>query len=404
MNNIEYNKFILKPLNNIQKDTKAEMYICKETSIDYIRHSKIKNIKVVAFSNNRGSFIDSIYKYIFIDKIIESSIDLSSAGTGDLLVFGNYESIPIFIRVYVGKQSEQILSSDSLSGQFTIDSIYMDVSGLNNEAAIPVIDIARGIADLKRRVIRTINNPSWTIKTNPITLIRAIKFAIFDGFKVLDGLFERAPEEKDALNNISTKEFTDLFIEILLSDKPSLGIKLLGKSGLLDIFIPELSETYKVKQNSEHHLYDVFTHLILTCDAIEEKDLTLRLAALFHDIGKPQTLDIKKQSFHNHEVVGSSIVRKILIRLGFKKRVINDVGELVRNHMYCYTREWNDDTVLRFATKLGITKNNLNTLETLPLFKLRRADRIGNGLKSNTPITQKQLDFEHRIKELVQKK
>ncbi|MGH2449740.1 MAG: HD domain-containing protein, partial [Candidatus Limnocylindria bacterium] len=117
---------------------------------------------------------------------------------------------------------------------------------------------------------------------------------------------------------------------------------------------------------------DVFEHSLATCDAAPANDLVLRLAALLHDVGKPDTF--ADGHFHQHEFVGEAISRQILRRWRFPKDVIAQVSHLIRHHMFWYQEEWTGSAVRRFVRKVG--------LEHIPaLFALRRADNIGSGAR-----------------------
>jgi poly(A) polymerase/tRNA nucleotidyltransferase (CCA-adding enzyme) len=171
----------------------------------------------------------------------------------------------------------------------------------------------------------------------------------------------------------------------------------MSRIGVLSIILPELNHCVGVKQDPKYHKYDVFKHGIYTCDNIEPV-LELRWAAILHDIGKPDTKEKKggRVTFHKHEVVGANLARVALERLRFKKQVVSEVVHLIRLHMYHYTRDFTDTAVRRFIKNANIKEEDLNNIENLPLFKLRKAERKGNGFKT-IPITERQHDFEKRI-------
>ena len=174
-------------------------------------------------------------------------------------------------------------------------------------------------------------------------------------------------------------------IKILLSPKPSIGIEWLRKSNLLEKILPELFQCIDVQQNYFHQ-YDVYHHLLKTLDSVAEKNYLLRLTALLHDVGKPQsqTLSTKnpfviengkkipQYSFYGHDQLGKEISKKILTRLKFSNKDIFFVSHLIANHMFFYRAEWSDAAVRRFVKRVG--KEFIE-----PLFKLRIADILGKG-------------------------
>ncbi len=162
--------------------------------------------------------------------------------------------------------------------------------------------------------------------------------------------------------------------------RPSEGFFFLEKYGALDRFLPELAQARGVSQN-RFHLYDVFDHSVFSLDAVSVPDLSIRLAALFHDLGKTATrreTENGEASFHNHELVSARLAVGILKRFGYPVPFGKKTVFLVRNHMFHYTDEWTDKAVRRFAAKTGT--DSLNDLITL-----RLADRTGSGKKSDLP-------------------
>jgi tRNA nucleotidyltransferase (CCA-adding enzyme) len=144
----------------------------------------------------------------------------------------------------------------------------------------------------------------------------------------------------------------------------------LRAGGVLAVILPELTAGFGVDQN-EWHAYDVYHHTLATVDAASADDLTLRLAALFHDIAKPQTKD--GPHFYRHEIVGEDVARAALSRLRFSNEQTDMVARLVRGHMFSSDPEQTDKALRRFIRRVGP-----DALERL--FALRAADVAGSGL------------------------
>ena len=130
----------------------------------------------------------------------------------------------------------------------------------------------------------------------------------------------------------------------------------------------------------------------------------MRLAGLLHDIGKPPTRKVikGKVTFHKHEMVSVKLAKQFMDRLRYDGRTKEKVLWLVRMHMYHYTREYTDSAVRRFIKRAGINKSNIEKLHDHPIFKLRAAERLGNGFKTEA-VTQRQLDFEDRIRKVFKR-
>ncbi|MEK7377175.1 MAG: HD domain-containing protein, partial [Candidatus Margulisiibacteriota bacterium] len=152
---------------------------------------------------------------------------------------------------------------------------------------------------------------------------------------------------------------------IMTAEKPSIGVEYMKKSGLLKIVIPELEEGIGVKQPKPFHIEDVYRHNLSTCDCAPKELPMVRLAALFHDIAKPGCK--KEDTFYNHDYVGEQTAENIMKRLKFSNEEIKAVKNLIKNHMFNYTKEWGDSAVRRFINRVGV--DNLEDL-----FLLRNAD------------------------------
>jgi len=213
------------------------------------------------------------------------------------------------------------------------------------------------------------------------------------------------------ISTVAPERIHDEFEKIMQTDKPSVALKALQRTGLLKVFFPELADCVGKGQNPKHHSYNVFDHLIYAVDAAcgLTEDPKVRYGALCHDLGKAPTRAVKPGgdgpddvSFHNHEVVSTRLAFAFFTRYRYPKKFMEEVIALVRQHQYKYDREWTDKAVRRFIRKVGITKADLEDLDNHPQFLLRQADRMGNELKAHLPITPKQLDFQRRLTEVYE--
>jgi len=257
---------------------------------------------------------------------------------------------------------------------FTINGIAY------NPMTSDLIDPFGGRKDIDKGLIRTIGNPLDRFYEDGLRPFRACRLASELGFDIEQNTFEAISSCLDQAAKVSVERIRDEFIRIIQSAKPSIGIELLRTSGLLELFLPELITGFGIRQNV-YHRYDVYYHNLYSCDAADAKDYRIRLAALFHDIGKYHARkEIEghqhgsKSVFYNHEIIGAGVTKRAMRRLKFSNQDIKTVTHLIRNHMFHYTNLWTDGAVRRFMRKVG-----LENLEAL--FELRRADRIGNGLK-----------------------
>jgi len=277
----------------------------------------------------------------------------------------------------------QDLESDLHRRDFTINALALDFDG-------KIIDLFNGLKDLKKRIIRTVGNPEERFHEDALRLLRAVRLACELNFVIEDETFKAIKKLADLIQYISSERIRDEFNRILMSKNAVSGIELLRESGLLKEILPELERSYGVGQN-KHHKYDVYWHLLKSLEYAVKKNypLYLRLAALFHDIGKPLTKQGEGPdcTFYGHEIIGAKITKKILQRLRYPNEIIQKVSHLVRHHMfYLEIDKVTPAAVRRFVRRVG--QENLEDL-----FKVRYADRIGSGVPKAEPYRLRYLKF-----------
>jgi len=184
----------------------------------------------------------------------------------------------------------------------------------------------------------------------------------------------------DAIRSLPIPFQRKIVQNVVSGAKPSRGFVALANLGALVFLLPELAHGENLSQN-RFHKHDIFYHSIYACDAVEDQNLPLRLAALLHDVGKSATRRVKENgeaTFHNHEVVGARQADRMLKRLGFAPELISKVRFLVRNHMFHYTPDWTDQAVRRFIRRVSPDQMR-------DLIALRIADRKGSGKRASIP-------------------
>ena len=211
-----------------------------------------------------------------------------------------------------------------------------------------------GRKDLEARRLRTPADPERTFSDDPLRMLRAIRFVAELGFEPAPDLVPAMRKLKTRLAPpvISVERIADELRKMLVSPGPGRALRLLDEADLLEVILPEIAACKGVPQ-SGYHTHDVFGHSLLTVEATPP-DLVLRVAALFHDVGKPRTAK-GDGTFLGHEEVGADIARRALERLRFAQREIDVIVGLIRLHLrpVFYKSEWSDGAVRRLARDAG---------------------------------------------------
>ncbi len=251
-----------------------------------------------------------------------------------------------------------------------------------------VVDPYGGIADIQAGRIDVVTAAAF--EEDPLRLLRAAQFAARFGYeptaRTRDAMRAAAP----LVVTVSGERIGEEVAKLFSAPKPSVGLEILRETGVLAGIWPELLEGIEVDQN-DWHAYDVYRHNLATLDAAPAGDLTLRLAALLHDVAKPRTVspraDGRGNAFHQHEHVGAELIPPMLARLRLPNETVETVAHLVRQHMYSADPDAQDRTLRRFIRRIG--PGNLDRL-----FALRRADIAGSGLPKRDDSNER---FEARI-------
>ena len=209
------------------------------------------------------------------------------------------------------------LVEDLSRRDFTINSLAIS---LNKKNYGEIIDLFSGRADIDKKIIRTPLDPKTTFHDDPLRMMRAARFASQLDFLVDKNNLEFIKSEKERIEIISKERINDELNKILMSKKPSVGLKVLKESGLLELILPEICDLQGIDEIEGKTHKDNFYHTLKVLDNICEntENLWLRWVALLHDIGKPKTKKFNKKigwTFHGHEYVGSKMVDKIFRRL-----------------------------------------------------------------------------------------
>ncbi|WP_179948122.1 CCA tRNA nucleotidyltransferase [Geosporobacter ferrireducens] len=275
------------------------------------------------------------------------------------------------------------IQEDLSRRDFTINAMaYNYIDGL--------IDCFNGYEDLQNKMVRCVGDPFSRFQEDALRMMRAIRFTAQLSFKLDPAAKDGISNNAYLLQNISKERIREEFSKIITADKPSSYIRDMISVGLMKYIIPEIYGCIGFEQHNPNHDKDVLNHILDVLDHTEG-DLILRLSALFHDIGKPQTFTMDEKGighFYTHHLRSAHMAEVIMKRLRYDNKSIEQVAILVREHMSRYEKP-RAAVLKKFINRVGI--ENLDRL-----FKLQIADIKGSAYRDNTSIII-------RLKEAVEK-
>ncbi len=285
------------------------------------------------------------------------------------------------------------IETDLSRRDFTVNAMAVRLTG---NGAPEMVDPFHGLADLAAQVLRTPVDPEVSFGDDPLRMLRLYRFIATIGFTADPVAADAVARMGDRLSIISAERIRDELSKLVVGVHVADGLWGLVNSRLAQEFLPELT-ALELEQDPMQHHKDVLAHTIAVV-AKTSADETLRLAALFHDVGKPETREFGAQgvSFHHHEVVGARLTRRRLRELRYPKETIKDVSQLVFLHMrpHTYKMGWTDSAVRRYVRDAGDLLDRLN--------ELVRCDVTTRSRKRANAIARRIDELEVRIDELRQ--
>ncbi|GAB3127624.1 CCA tRNA nucleotidyltransferase [Glaciibacter psychrotolerans] len=296
------------------------------------------------------------------------------------------------------------LDEDLLRRDFTVNAMALRLPQLT------LVDPSGGVDDLLAKVLRTPSSPEISFGDDPLRMMRAVRFTAVLGFSLDAATGEALAQMAESIRMISAERVCEELSKLLRSATPRAGLELMVECGLAALVLPELP-ALRLEVDEHHHHKDVYQHTLTVVEQaidyeisrgnLDSPDLIVRLAALFHDVGKPATRRLEPGgvvSFYHHDMVGAKLARKRLRALRFDNDTINAVAVLIELHLrfFGYTEgTWTDSAVRRYVRDAGDQLERLHILTRADVTtrNRRKADRLGFAYD----------DLERRIAELAEK-
>ncbi|HEY6015132.1 MAG TPA: HD domain-containing protein [Candidatus Limnocylindrales bacterium] len=248
-------------------------------------------------------------------------------------------------------------------------------------AKASLVDPYAGRADVEARLLRAVGEPPARFEEDALRMVRAVRLAATLGFGIEPATLAGIRARSNLVAHLSGERIATELDRLLAAPVPSVGLRLMSDTELLEAVSPELAAQRGIPQNKVPD-EDLWDHTLRSVDAAPPDRPIVRLAALLHDIGKPATF--ADGHFLGHEVVGARLAGAFLDRLRAPRAVRDRVVELVRNHMFSYESSWSDAAVRRFIAKIG----GLGDGALAELLALREADNAGSGLPAGAGLSE----------------
>lgn len=267
-----------------------------------------------------------------------------------------------------GRRPSEVSFSDDIYEDLSRRDFTINAIAYNEKEG--TVDPFNGQKDIEDRIVRCVGNPIERFREDHLRILRAVRFSTQLGFEINKDTYNACKDLSSSLNGISVERIREELFKILLSENPSYGIRLMKDLNILEIVIPELIDAVGFDQKNPNHDKDVFEHIMCVLDKTPPI-LSVRLAALFHDIGKPHTLSIDEKGighFYGHDKLGAKIAEKILLRLNSSRELIDKVTIMIKEHM-SHHNNMKDRGLKRQISRVG--KDNI-----FNLLELQKADRL----------------------------
>ncbi len=291
------------------------------------------------------------------------------------------------------------IEEDLARRDFTINAIAIYCHPVPDNDKIKIIDPFNGQGDIKNKLVRCVGDPNKRFQEDALRLMRAIRIANQLDFAIDPETLQAITANASLIKNIANERIRDELLKILSTENPLEGIELLKKTGILEIILPELTRCFNLIQEGPKHdrVYDIGQHCLLSLKFCPSKDPITRLAALLHDIGKPDTVNTQEDgnvTFYNHDFIGGKIALAVARRFNLSKKQTDKLYTLIRYHMFTLDEHQTDSAIRRFIKNIG--QENIDDM-----MAVRIGDRLGGGTQK--AVSWRMEKFRERITQVLHK-
>lgn len=286
------------------------------------------------------------------------------------------------------RHPDQVAFSKSIEEDLSRRDFSINAIALKKDGTI--IDPYSGASDIKEKIIKSVGDPSKRFSEDALRLLRAIRFSAKLNFDIEKKTLSAINKNVSLIKHVSQERIGQELLQIFETENSNKAIELMRETGLLKIILPEVALGIGVEQN-KHHIYDVYHHNLYSLKWADEKNypVPVKIAAMLHDVGKPQTKkgEGPDSTFYGHDILSSKISKKISDRLRWSKELKEEVALLIYHHMFYYNiGEVTEKSIRRLVARVG--SENMDNL-----VKLRICDRMGSGVPKPEPYRLRHFQF-----------
>lgn len=292
-----------------------------------------------------------------------------------------------------GRRPEWVSFSSNILDDLSRRDFTINAMAYNKKTGI--IDPYGGKRDLENKIIRTVGDSEERFKEDYLRILRSVRFSTELDFKIEESTFNAGKKQGKSISKVSSERIADELFKILLCKRPSKGIRILENMGVLNIILPEIIPTIGFEQKNPHHKLDVYNHILCVLDNVPSK-IHLRLAALFHDIGKPHILSIDEEGvghFYGHDKLSAEISTKVLKRFKCSNELIKRVYVLIIEHMNHHAK-FTEKGLKRLIRRVGED-------EIFSLFALQKSDILCSNKEATIDHI---IERENMVKSILENK
>lgn len=291
-----------------------------------------------------------------------------------------------------GRHPDNVEWTSNLKEDLSRRDFTINAMAYNSEEGL--IDPFGGLKDLENRLVKCVGTPDVRFQEDALRILRAIRFAIRLGFRIETNTQVSIHRNKNLLSNISVERITSELC-LMLKSRKMIGRYFATFSDVVGVIIPEIKSMFHFDQKNPYHQYDAYIHSLHVLDNVKSNDMITKLAALFHDIGKPQSFqdgDDGIRHFYGHAKVSAEITNDLMKRMRFDNETRENVVELIKYH---------DSTLVSEKKNIKKWLNRIGEKQFKRLIDLQYADAYGHVLSSATEKVYKLAEVENIFREVL---